>query len=379
MSVQRSTTASGRVRYRARVKSHGRYVTTRVFDRKADAVAWEQDQTRKLRLGEWIDPRRGRVPLSALAEDWLASRNAMKRRTRESEVAAWNTHICPRFGNWPVASITTGEVAAWVGSLIASGRAPATAARILAVLRSILAHGVADGRVTVNVAAAVKAPRGSASRREGRALTLNQLHTLHAAYAGDATDVVLVLGLTRAALGRVGRIARRRPDHRSWARAARTARRARQPRRWRAVHRYREVPPRVDRPARRRARPPRRPLGEWQGGRRLAVPGTGRRSPAGNWKRAVKWAEAKRAVGVEELRVHDLRHTAASIWLGSGADPKVVQAVLGHATASMTMDLYGHLIADNLWASAARIGDTSGTSDGAAHDRAPASEPVNGP
>ena len=44
MSVQRYTIASGAVRYRARVKSHGRHVTTRVFERKADAVAWEQDQ-----------------------------------------------------------------------------------------------------------------------------------------------------------------------------------------------------------------------------------------------------------------------------------------------------------------------------------------------
>jgi len=58
-----------------------------------------------------------------------------------------------------------------------------------------------------------------------------------------------------------------------------------------------------------------------------------------NWKRAVGWQEAKVAIGRPELRVHDLRHTAASVWLGSGADPKVVQRVLGHATAAMTMDL----------------------------------------
>ena len=37
------------------------------------------------------------------------------------------------------------------------------------------------------------------------------------------------------------------------------------------------------------------------------------------------------------------------MWLASGADPKVVQRVLGHATAAMTMDLYGHMIDRNLW------------------------------
>ena len=56
---------------------------------------------------------------------------------------------------------------------------------------------------------------------------------------------------------------------------------------------------------------------------------------------AVGWSAATMTAGLQGFRVHDLRHTAASVWLGVGADPKVVQRVLGHATASMTMDLYG--------------------------------------
>jgi hypothetical protein len=47
--------------------------------------------------------------------------------------------------------------------------------------------------------------------------------------------------------------------------------------------------------------------------------------------------------------------------LAAGADPKVVQRVLGHATAAMTMDLYGHLVDGNLWQAARLVGDTSGT------------------
>jgi len=35
--------------------------------------------------------------------------------------------------------------------------------------------------------------------------------------------------------------------------------------------------------------------------------------------------------------------------------------VLGHATASMTMDLYGHLVDANLWQAARLVGDISGT------------------
>jgi integrase len=37
--------------------------------------------------------------------------------------------------------------------------------------------------------------------------------------------------------------------------------------------------------------------------------------------------------------------------------PQVVQRVLGHATASMTMDLYGHLVDANLWQAARLVGD----------------------
>jgi integrase len=80
-----------------------------------------------------------------------------------------------------------------------------------------------------------------------------------------------------------------------------------------------------------------------------------------NWKRSIGWTAALRVIDRSGLRVHDLRHTAASVWLGSGADPKVVQRVLGHASAAMTMDLYGHLIDQNLWDAAARLGDISGT------------------
>ncbi|MBM6405537.1 site-specific integrase [Phycicoccus sp. CSK15P-2] len=80
-----------------------------------------------------------------------------------------------------------------------------------------------------------------------------------------------------------------------------------------------------------------------------------------NWKRSIGWARATDAIGRPTLRPHDLRHTAASIWLGAGADSKVVQRILGHASAAMTMDLYGHLVDKNLWEAADRVGGTPGT------------------
>jgi integrase len=43
-------------------------------------------------------------------------------------------------------------------------------------------------------------------------------------------------------------------------------------------------------------------------------------------------------VGIEGLVPHGLRHTTASLAIGAGASVKVVQRLLGHATAAMTLD-----------------------------------------
>ncbi len=52
---------------------------------------------------------------------------------------------------------------------------------------------------------------------------------------------------------------------------------------------------------------------------------------------------------------HELRHTAASLAIGSGANVKAVQRMLGHASASMTLDRYGHLFGEELDAVANRL------------------------
>ena len=48
--------------------------------------------------------------------------------------------------------------------------------------------------------------------------------------------------------------------------------------------------------------------------------------------------------GIDLIRFHDLRHTYASLLLANGAPMKYVQTQLGHASITMTMDLYTHLL-----------------------------------
>jgi integrase len=58
--------------------------------------------------------------------------------------------------------------------------------------------------------------------------------------------------------------------------------------------------------------------------------------------------KACNAVGITGLVPHGLRHTTASLAISAGANVKVVQRHLGHATAAMTLDRYGHLLSDDL-------------------------------
>jgi integrase len=53
-------------------------------------------------------------------------------------------------------------------------------------------------------------------------------------------------------------------------------------------------------------------------------------------------AAVKRA-GVKRIRLHDLRHTWATLALQAGIHPKVVSERLGHATTSITLDIYSHV------------------------------------
>ena len=63
-------------------------------------------------------------------------------------------------------------------------------------------------------------------------------------------------------------------------------------------------------------------------------------------------ARALNAAGFPRIRVHDLRHTTASILLEAGTHPKIVQDLLGHSTVVLTLDTYSHLTASLSWQAA---------------------------
>jgi integrase len=70
---------------------------------------------------------------------------------------------------------------------------------------------------------------------------------------------------------------------------------------------------------------------------------------ANNWRvREFNAGVNAAKLNVPGLTPHKLRHTAASLAIAAGADVKVLQQMLGHADASMTLNIYGHLFPDRL-------------------------------
>jgi integrase len=56
------------------------------------------------------------------------------------------------------------------------------------------------------------------------------------------------------------------------------------------------------------------------------------------------WRQAVKRSLLPPIRLHDLRHTHATLALQAGIHPKVVSERLGHATVSITLDTYSHAI-----------------------------------
>ena len=95
-----------------------------------------------------------------------------------------------------------------------------------------------------------------------------------------------------------------------------------------------------------------------------------------NWFHRRVWDPARDQAGVpSDLRIHDLRHTCASLLIAQGAHPKMIQAHLGHSTIAVTFDVYGHIFDSDMEALARQL-DRVYTSSAAKRPHLVAHEPA---
>ncbi|MDQ3877024.1 MAG: site-specific integrase [Actinomycetota bacterium] len=58
----------------------------------------------------------------------------------------------------------------------------------------------------------------------------------------------------------------------------------------------------------------------------------------------MRFAKLARDAGLPRIRLHDLRHTHATLALQAGIHPKIVSERLGHSTVAFTLDIYSHAL-----------------------------------
>jgi integrase len=334
-------------RWLARWRDPGGRQRKKSFTRRVDAQRWLDQLQASAHRGQYIAPAAGKTKLVDVAAGWGAGLAHLKPSTRARYRSILRYHVVPQWGTWSVGDIRRSEVTAWIAELVESGRRPGTVRQIHRVLSLVLDVAVDDALIGQNPAARVRLPRQV--RAEPCFLSAEEVARLAAAADrnGNGPDglVVAVLALTGLRFGELAalRVARVDLTRRRLA-VAESVTEVGGTLVWTTPksHQTRSVPfPPSLLPA----------LTDQSSGRQsddlLFTAAGGGALRLNNWRRRV-FDPARAAAGLTRVRPHDLRHTAASLAIGSGANPKAVQRMLGHASAAMTLDVYAGLFADDL-------------------------------
>lgn len=320
----------------------------RGFRTVTEAVAYLAEQRVSMHRGTYIDPADARVTVGQLGAGWIASHKGhLKPSSYRPLESAWRVHVEPRWGRVAVGDVRTTAVQAWVTEL-GEERGATTVHRAYGVLASILDGALADRRLPSNPARGVKLPRKVRAARTY--LTHEQVDALALA-AGERGPLILTLAYTGLRWGEVIGLRVRDVDLESRTLAVEQN----------AVevgnevvvgtpknHQRRTVPfPAFLTAELRAASAGKLPLAlvfPDQDGGFLKRPKAGTR----DGKHRGWFVGAVKAAGLPHMSPHDLRHTAACLAVAAGAHVKVVQRMLGHASAAMTLDVYSDLFEDDL-------------------------------
>ena len=323
----------------------------KTYAKLPQAEAEKHAITARLDKGSYRDPKSGKAPVKVVAEEWFTSKRKIGRTTRHDYRELMDNYLIPKFGDWQVAAIQWEDVSAWLTELETkpgkSGRqlGPARIIKAYRVLSMVMKHAVFSKRISGSPCHDHELPRPD-DEDEHVYLTYSQLERVALA-AGEYRLLVLTLGYcgirwAEASAIKVGRL--QVPQ-----------------RRIRIVQNYTDVKGELA-------------LGPVKNHEKRSVPlprsfadelGTLARgkgandllftAPEGGPLRYSNFRSrifdpAVKEAGLEGMGVtpHKLRHTAASLSIAAGADVKVVQTMLGHKDASMTLNVYGHLFPDRL-------------------------------
>ncbi len=339
---KRQRTPGGKITWRAMYRTPEGQQRSKSFERKVDAARFLTSIESSKLGGSYVDPARSVGAVGDLAKTWLAGKVNLKPSTAERYAGIVREHIQTRWGTVRLVDVTHSAVQAWVGELTAT-RSASTVRKVHGVLSLILASAVRDGRLARNPSEGISLPRIVTA--EHAYLTHEQVDDLADA-CREYGLAVLFLAYTGIRFGelaalRVGRLDLMRRRATIAESVTEVGGRGLV---WGTPkgHERRDVPVHrflIDELAAHIAGKPADAL--------VFTAPQGGTLRVRNFRR-VALDPAAKTLGFEGLHPHGLRHTAASLAIASGADVKVVQQMLGHKSATMTFDLYGHLMGDRL-------------------------------
>jgi len=328
---------------------------SKTFRRKVDANAFmvtvEADKIR----GRWLDPDLARTPFGEWWARWHAGRVHLRQTTRDRDDSYWRSFIAPTLANRPIGSVDPNLLQSWVSELIECGVAPATIRKAAQLVRAPLEEAVDEGLIGLNPARKLSLP--PISQTEMQFATNDEIR--HLSEAIDSRWRVMVLTAAYTGL-RFGEISGLTVDSLNL-----LGRKLTVSKQLTESNGQVEFGPVKTSASRRTVTLPQFLCGELSRHLRDHPPsleglvfqsangGPIRRS---NWRRRV-WLPAVRAAGLDGFRFHDLRHTHAALLIEQNEHPKVIQARLGHASITTTLNTYGHLFEGLDAAAADRLDD----------------------
>ncbi|MDH6138427.1 integrase [Kitasatospora sp. GP30] len=321
------------------------------FLRKVDAESKRTEVESSLGLGTYRDPRAGRTKLAEIAEAWIASKVDLRRSSRARYRGVLDLHVIPRWGTTAVADVQHEDIVTWLGNIMADSVAAgsplsaATIRKIWVVIKGVLGFAVRTKKIAHNPAIGVPLPRYTPA--EHIYLTDVQVEALAEACA-EYRPLILFLAYTGVRWGEATAVQIKHVDLKT--------RRVRIAQAWGSDkgklyledspknHERRSVPIPAFLVKELALVIAERDPEEYL----FTAPRGGVLMYRNFMRRHFKGALVTAGLGSMGITLHKLRHTAASLAIASGADVKVVQTMLGHKTATLTLDTYGHLWPDRL-------------------------------
>lgn len=337
-SLRKVTLPSGAVRWQARYYDREHRQHAQNFDRKIDGQQWLDEHTAARWNGAEVDPRKSRRTVAVEAQAWLDAHGDWKVSTRVRDEGVVRNHVLPRWGQVKLGQVTTESVQKWVNGMAES---PGTIRKHAGVLSSILDHAVTMRRLGANPCRGVTLPRQVKKPR--RYLTDAEVEALAQA-AGDKAVVVYTLAYCGLRWGEMAALKVGGVD---------LARR-----RLRVEQSVTEVGVMVwsdPKTHERRSVPFPEFLDDMMAGQvegrqrdEILFPVRGGQPMREGNARRDWFDKAVVDSGIGRLTPHELRHTAASLAVRSGASVLGVQRMLGHNKPSTTLDVYSDLFDDDL-------------------------------